>query len=902
MSMTMNAPMNAPIDLEPMDMKAPLLAPVPDYATPGRRGRGGTSMAPDYLMPDLCEEKPWYRRSWLAIALVVVALYSVVVFQYWGAADGGVDQNAYLVGGRLLAEHFSMKYTLPNPYAYVGGMMVRITPPEDLQNSVYYPKYPFGLPLLYAGFFWAFKVASVLPFIKHHVNPAQAAYWAFLVSPVSSVLAVAGMFFLARQVSGSFAATLAAILLGSSQLMMMLMDNPNSHASCLAFIVWGMYFLVRWMQTGNQTQYLYGIVGGFLVGYAATIRYSEILLFVALCVVVLSRLPWNQWKSWLSVSIVIALAIGIELIVLKSQNTTAFNAGLEARWTPSFTTTIIGISVVLILYSLAALTLGIILYSFADWMMYARAVVPGLAWAIPVGTLLLVNHHTMGSFTGYDSTHESEFGAAFQWKFFWQNWEKVVRDFYDMGLFFVVPFAVAGIFMLFRRSWRMGLLMLAWLVPGVMLYMSYYWSPDFADAYARFFLTYMPALLVGVAVCFHDGILGGRKVIDPFDSTAVKVAVGVMLGWLLPGVAYCAFHYLATGRHLSWAEPTLVMLVYLPAAVACITLGVHEIPSLINREPGRYGGIALPCAAGMVVVIAAGISSFRTIHGLRDGSQQAKIPLSDFRERLALAQTGQMLMDNVPDKSVLFAENAGGINTPSNYIQFLRNWEFYGADTFSSQGSRRGFGGGGNNQRNRNNNRGGGGGGRNNFAGGPPGGGNFGGGPPGGGQGGGGFGGPGNNNAQADTTVTATPVQPEQQEYHRNLYNDVSSRQLYKKEADVVDQAFAQNRRVFVTLAREHTAAETSSGGFNWGTSSYIVDPLTSFKEDLNSVGHYKYKVVTRWTDVALPEEKDDDFVLTDNNPMGGGGGRGGMNFGRMLMANDRIMDWQLVEILPAGK
>ena len=150
--------------------------------------------------------------------------------------------------GGLIAQHFSMKYTLPNPYSYTGGMFVRMSPPTDasgapVANGVYFPKYPFGLPLLYASFFWIFKVASVLPVLKHHVDPNQSVYWAFLVSPVSAILGVAGMFYLARLLAGSFAGVLAAILLGSSQLMMTLADNPNSHASCLAFIVWGIYFL-----------------------------------------------------------------------------------------------------------------------------------------------------------------------------------------------------------------------------------------------------------------------------------------------------------------------------------------------------------------------------------------------------------------------------------------------------------------------------------------------------------------------------------------------------------------------------------------------------------------------------------------------------------------------------------
>jgi hypothetical protein len=609
--------------------------------------------------------------------------------------------------------------------------------------------------------------------------------------------------------------------LGTSQLMLMLADNPNSHASCLAFIVWGMFFCVRWMQTGSHWR---GILGGLLVGYAATIRYNEILLFAAMCVVVISRLPWNQWKTWLSVSLVAAMAGGIELIVLNVQNSTAFKAGLDARWTSGAIELAMLSAVVLIIYSLAALTFAILKLTWQDWRMYIRALVPGLAWAVPVGILLLVNKHTMGSTTGYDSTHESEFGVAFQWKFFWQNWEKVVREFYDMGLFFVVPFAVAGIVMLFRRSWRIGLMLLGWLVPGIMLYMSYYWSPDFADAYARFFLTYLPALLVGAAVCFHDGLLGGGK------------------------------------------------------------------------ESRRPGGIALTLAAGVVVLIASGVSTYRTIHGLRDGARGTKIPLSDFRDRLALAQTGQMLLDNVPAKSVLFAENSGGIATPANYIQFLRDWELYSADAFSTEGSRRGMGGGGN----RRNQNGRGGGGRGNF-GGPPGGG-----PPGGGFGGGPGGGglAANNNANgqnSDANAVATPVQPEQQDYHASLYRNQSPRQLFQMEADVVNKALAEHRRVFVVLAKDHTTTTTTSDFSLWSAGGSSDDAMATFKEDLSDAGKYTFKVVSRWQDVALPEEKEEDLSLTDNSPMGGGrGGRGGgMNFGvqRMFMGNDRLLDWQLVEI-----
>jgi hypothetical protein len=835
-------------DFSEMTLPVPV-QPVPDYATPGIRG---TDYAPDYILPELSKEPRGYRALWMAVALIIVMLFGTEVFTYFAPADAGVDQNAYLVGGRLLAQHFSMKYVLPNPYAYTGGMFVRITPPtipdetplagtgkpdpnavKPNPDSVYMPKYPFGLPLLYASIIWFFKIASVLPGLKHMVDPNGGYRWAFIVSPASAVAAVAGMFFLARQVSGSFAAALAAIVLGTSQLMMILADNPNSHQSCLAFIVWGMFFCIRWMQTGS---YWRGIVGGLLVGYAATIRYNEILLFVVMCVVVLSRLPWNQWKSYLALGLVGSLTGMGFLIKLAVGIHEEINAGNPAD-SGLYEFAIIA-AIGLAAISASAVYLCISRMEWPDWRMYLRALVPGLAWSIPVGILFLVNLKTMGSTTGYDSTHESEFGVAFQWKFFWQNWEKVIREFYDMGLFFVVPFAIAGIFMMFRRSWRVGLMLVAWLVPGVMLYMSYYWSPDFADAYARFFLTYLPALLVGMAVCLHDGILERQ----------------------------------------------------------------HDFR--------RAGGIALTLSAGVVVLIASGVSSYRTIHGLRDGNRSVKIPLSDFRERLSLAQTGKMLMDKVPSKSVLFAENTGGIATPSNYIQFVGDWEMYSADAFSVTGSRRGFGGGGPAGGRRNGNgggRGGNGGGRGNFGGpggGPPGGG-FGG--PGGGPGGGGpgafnggGGGNGNGPANNDANVVATPMQPEQQQYHAALYQNKSSRQLYQMEADVVNKALAENRKVFVVLANEHVSQTLSTSNW-WGNNNNLSnDSLATFKEDLGEAGKYKYKVVSRWQDVALPEDREEDLSLTDNSPMGGGGRRGGGmggGFGQMMMGNDRIMDWQLVEV-----
>src|SRR5690606_17935688 len=79
-----------------------------------------------------------------------------------------------------------------------------------------------------------------------------------------------------------FYAVLGAILLGSSPVTLYLATNPNSHASTLACVVWGMVLLLRWWRCGG----LWTARGaGWLLGYAATIRYTEGLLILPLALV-----------------------------------------------------------------------------------------------------------------------------------------------------------------------------------------------------------------------------------------------------------------------------------------------------------------------------------------------------------------------------------------------------------------------------------------------------------------------------------------------------------------------------------------------------------------------------------------------------------------------------------------
>jgi 4-amino-4-deoxy-L-arabinose transferase-like glycosyltransferase len=875
-------------------------------------------LMPDNLTPPPVSEARWYRWTWLVVAIVVLAAYSAFVFRFWDAADDGVDQNAYLVGGRLLAEHGTMKYVLPNPYAYVGSMFVR------MPDGTYFPKYPVGLPLLYAMFFWGFKIASVLPWLKYHVNPNQAAYWAFLVSPLSAIAAVAGTFLIARRLAGSFPGVMAAILLGTSQLMISLAANANSHASCTAFTVWGMYALICWQQKGGWWK---GLLGGLLIGFAATIRYSEFLLVIPVGFACLGRMRWNQSRSYIGTGAVLAFLVAAYfwaenytgpayVFVPKFGNRWWYYHDLEYR-------TLAGVALSLV--GCLCCVLAFIRWYVDDYKWFLRNILPGLGWAVPFGGMLVFNLITMHTATGYDATHESGSGSAFAWAFFYKNWEKAVRSLYDLDAFFVLPVGVVGIVMLFRRSWQTALTLTGWLVPGVLLYMFYYWSMDFDVAYARFFLTFIPAIAIGAAVCFNELILRGRTTPALAEPVGWTLAIPAAVAAVCAFAAVLAFHQQPySAWPLSSVQPHAVAILLIVPAIALVAavgrrrwafnafwtstvavcglliwrvfsglphsektvytvyilVGILTIVGAVlvlnwqrlfkvsaDSAPPTAAPLTLAIAA--LVAIAAGINCYRAIHGLRDGQNQIAILGEQYTDRMNYARTGQELLAHVPSKSLLFLDDSGFITKPMNYIQFLNDWDVIPEDAFAIEGEqkiRRFTGGRGRRGRD-----------------------------------------------DEDDTQKANPLQKEQEDYQISLYHDYSKdragkaessaqlplKDLRAKEVAAIDNAINDHRRVFVCIGT--TAGEDHHEGDGrtlWFPAPQYKDihPVDRFEKNLNQFPgeKFQYKVVDKWQDTSNPPDKDP----TDDDPgfPGGNMGRGMM---KMFMNSGQVRIWELVEITP---
>jgi hypothetical protein len=408
-------------------------AKIPDAGDPRRW--------PDGRLPRLAEpESRAVQIAYLAMALVVIAGFLFTAKSFWVPAHPGADQNGYLVGGKLLAEGKFGGLSPADPYEFVGPMWVATS------RGTYYPKYPAGLPAIYAGCLKLFGTYGI-----------NAAY---LVSPLMASAALLGVFLLIRGLLGSFAGMLGMLAMSASPDTLGLSVNPNSHATTLFCVVWGFCLLLAWWRWRGAWR---AMIGAFLIGFAVTVRYSEGLLLLPVALIVLFNMRWNRIGDYF-----------VSLLVLA-------------------------------------------------------------AWTAPVGALVLYNRKFLGTWTGYDSTHES---TGFAVKYFLANWDVLLRTLSSAGLFFLMPLAAAGVVLIYRQSWRLGLLLTSWIVPSMLLYASYYWAPDTTTAlsYGRFFLTILPPLIVcAIFFILRAGMLPRPQVFPAEPPTRLRwmtasiIAAGVVV-------------------------------------------------------------------------------------------------------------------------------------------------------------------------------------------------------------------------------------------------------------------------------------------------------------------------------------------------------------------------------------
>lgn len=405
------------------------------------------------------------RGRYLAIAAVVTlcTMFAYTLWSYWGGAHGGVDQAGYLMTARLIAGETNVDHNtqpLSPPL---------VTEPEGEPApapSVEWMGPAKGLGLFIRdrlgfvpenSFQFGSRMCVMTEPYHDPVDATQEPYRVYAKYPFGFPLLAA----IARWLYGSWdgmyivnplctvlacffsyflfrtAVTRFTAVMGA----LFVAANPvvlhfANDANSHASTLFCVVFGFWGLLSWWQTGSLWrGFFGAFALGYACTIRYSEALLALPVMFAALTNFRLN-WKS--------------------------------ARG------------------SLAVI----------------------LGWAIPVGTLAFVCLVCYGLpwKTGYTYCKED---TGFGWQYFigdnseptnrsgLGNWETLIQQLNRVGLFMLWPLAIAGVMGMLGKAWRLGTVLALWVLPGLFLYMFYYWAPqgETSMGYLRFFATVVPGLI-----------------------------------------------------------------------------------------------------------------------------------------------------------------------------------------------------------------------------------------------------------------------------------------------------------------------------------------------------------------------------------------------------------------------
>ena len=341
---------------------------------------------------------------------VVVALFGLVMAGFFVPAYEGTDENGYLGAARRLAVTGSAAKATVHPLEHVSGNMVQTGP------GLFYAKYPLGYPWLCAA---AYRVGG----------PAAA----FGVNPVLAALGIVGIFLLARALVSTYAGVLAAILLATSPWHTYFGLSALSHSGAIAFAVWGLYYLWRWVEAGGRGN---ALAAGALTAFTYTIRYSEALLAVP----VVAMVVWRYCQ-------------------LPEGATPTERNRQVARWRQE---------VGLLVAGAAGAVLPLLAF---HWTAF------GAPWQ-----------------TGYGLCGET---TGFGWHWFAENWWTMLTKLNTPGLWLVFPLGLAGLAYVAVHDARRATLLGLWILPPVLLYTAYYWAPAGEGmSYLRFFVSVCPGLIV----------------------------------------------------------------------------------------------------------------------------------------------------------------------------------------------------------------------------------------------------------------------------------------------------------------------------------------------------------------------------------------------------------------------
>ena len=642
----------------------------PEFAQVARE----PAAAPRRLVSPAEREPLLTRWIYVIAALALAYAHYYFITSFWAPAHWGNNQNGYLVGAKHLAQsmtrgRLTTGFEPTSPFEFVGWMWVMAQEnPTAPGGGMHYPKYPLGLPL----------VDAIVYRIGHALyGPETAIEWVFRVSPAAMSLALLGTFFLTRRLASSFAGVLAMILLGTLPLTLILANNPNSHALSLCFICWGMYATVRWWETLSWWR---GLVAGFLLGYAVTIRYTEGLLLLPLAIAGLTAVAYRpRWLvSWWRVG-VWALFACVAFVLHDAPGQTAFEwqKWLTAQVGPQ----LLGWHRALLVAAPLLITL--------NW----RGVARGFNRET-VGDLILSGEWLRGLACGGVVLAASVVSIP-QLETTTPQWLHLVRLILAAAGFAILVALFHTIRWRELRTWLpSATLAIGWLLPVVFLlvfnkltvgtltgydttnestgftYKTFMnkWQDTLGQLYNQGLYFILPVALVGLFMAFR---------------WSWRAALLLTL-WFLPGtLLYMAYYY---GRGMPLIGYLRFFTSMLPAAVVAAVWMIHKASARPRVEPAPVpgqtwwrgalrrawtnGSLAVPLAAGVFVAIPSAMNLYNMIGSLERDATIAN----------NLADVGRRARFSIPDNAVVFGHSQRLLN----YLQFAGkdSWKYYGADYF----------------------------------------------------------------------------------------------------------------------------------------------------------------------------------------------------------------------------
>lgn len=567
------------------------------------------------------------RLIYLLLALMSVTGMSWAMHRTWVPAHQGVDQNGYLYGGLQFAQNHSMAYVPADPYAYVGAMWVGTT-----NLGVYYPKYPLGLPFLYACMIWAGGLPAGLT-------------WSYLVSPVCMAMAMVGAYLLMRRVLRPVESLLGMLVLMCSPVTLALWNNPNSHANCLVCVCWGMWFLTGWWQRGGLWR---ARMAGLLLGYAAAIRYSEGLLLLPILLAIAIPWPGVMWARGRSRD------RGFQAKRCRQGDSLIDSPPAE----PS--------------HSQGTWQVGDAMDSGrpSAWSIAGRwrqGLVMLCWWALPLSIVVMFNMCWFGTLTGYDPTNES---TGFALKYFVDNWDNALRQLNSTGLIFLMPVCLMGLVLMLIRRWRWGLMLLIWIVPNLLLYSFYYWAPDTTNVgYLRFFLTVFPGLVICGIGLISD--LGRGVHLSDRAAGWCTASLAGLSAMIISGVLYPPVKIDADGMaDPLWRVSAILCCI---GAGGAVLLGVAMLMRWGQRRDRVRGGHRHePVGQLLMLGLAGGTSACLCLLAALDLVQR------EYRQQLFLERSTSELLAVAKPGDMVMADMA-----MINHLQFVGDWHLYAIDAFN---------------------------------------------------------------------------------------------------------------------------------------------------------------------------------------------------------------------------